>query len=607
MALNSSRPSEWLAPESATKDQEFWRAWLRQAQPALGASCVMIVQPAAGDQLERVMMRVGDQSREIPAGMVGAVVSADEPLQAITHDLGGGTFAVRLPWDEAMESPVVAVGEVPASTWADGPAPDWYDRVLLWATAAGRRRRIRELVTTRERADELAGALELMVLVRAHRAFKAAALEVCNQLAARHGADRVSLGWWRDPYVRVEAVSQMNQIESRMSAVGEVEAAMEEAIEQDVSLVWPRPEIDGGESVEIELQHAALARSQGGGFYATVPMRSGDRIVGAVTWQRDSHAFSASEVEGFALGLDALAPVLETRERQSGWFGRRWKRGAEEAMRRHWNLQHPWPKLAAVTAALVIAAMLLIHVPYRVEAEFRVRPVKQVVFSAAFDGFVESVQVAPGDRVTHGQPLFALDETALRLEEAELLADLSRFAREREQAEAKRELAGMRVAEAQRDQVAARLQRLQRRIAQTVAIAPFAGVVLDDGNLAERLGAPVRQGDALLRFAQLDGLFFELEVPEGDAILMTAGGPVEIAFRSRPDQVVPATITRIEPEAAVGGKGAFFRVRAVPVDGAEDWWRPGMTGIGKLITEKRSLADIFTRRLRNWLHLQLWW
>lgn len=607
MALTPWSPQAWLAPESAGTDQEFWREWLRQARPALGASCAMIVQPATGNKIERVMMRVGEQTREIPAGIVTAVLGEGGPLRTVSHDLGGGVFAVRLPWDEPAEAALVAVGEIPATEWREGPGAEWLDRVLLWATAAGRRRRIRELTTTKHRADELAGTLELTVLVRAHRTFKAAALEVCNQLAARHEADRVSLGWWRDPYVRMEAVSQMNQIESRMAAVGEIEAAMEEAIEQDVTLVWPRPVTDAGESVEIELQHGALARAQGGGYYATVPMRNGDRLLGAVTWQRESRAFTADEVGGFALGLDAVAPVLETLERHSGWWGRRGKRRVEDALRRNWNLQHPWPKLAAVTTALVLAAILIIHVPYRVEAEFRLRPVKQMVFSAAFDGFVESVSVLPGDSVTAGQPLFALDETALRLEEAELLADLSRFAREREQAEAKRELAGMRVAEAQRDQVAARLQRLQRKIGQTVAVAPFTGVVLDDGNLAERLGAPVRQGDALLRFAQLDGLFFELEVPEGDAVLMVEGGDVEIAFRSRPDEVLHATITRIEPEAAVGNKGAFFRVRALPKEGSEIWWRPGMTGIGKLITKERSLADIFTRRLRNWLHLQLWW
>jgi multidrug resistance efflux pump len=230
-----------------------------------------------------------------------------------------------------------------------------------------------------------------------------------------------------------------------------------------------------------------------------------------------------------------------------------------------------------------------------------------MIFSAPFDGFVESVAVAPGDFVQSEAALFALDATALRLEEGELLADLSRYAREREQAEAKRDLAAMRVAEAQRDQVSARLRRLRRQIDLTVARAPWGGFVLDDGNLAERLGAPVRQGDPLLRFAQLDGLYFELAVKEADAPLIAVGTEVDIAFRSRPDEVLRAVVTRIEPEASVQSDGAVFIVRAMPVDGLADWWRPGMTGLGKLITPKRSLMDIFTRRLRDWLHLQLWW
>src|SRR5690606_1224628 len=192
-----------------------------------------------------------------------------------------------------------------------------------------------------------------------------------------------------------------------------------------------------------------------------------------------------------ALVLDALAPVLAEKERRHGWWGRRLKRGAEEALRRHCNLRHPWPKLAAIATALGLAALVIIHVPYRAEAEFSLRPERQRVFSAPFDGFVENVSVAPGDFVEPGEPLFALDATALRLEEAEKLADLSRHEREREQAEAKRDLAAMRVAEAQRDQVRAQLERLRRRIDQAVSVAPFAGYVLDDGDLGERLGAPV--------------------------------------------------------------------------------------------------------------------
>ncbi len=614
MAVKPLRVSEWLAPEQAADEPQFWREWMRQAAPALGASSVVLVRPAGGGQPQRTMLRAGEQTRDFPSELIAAA-QGDAPLQWAPHDLGGGDFVLRLPWEERDDAPLIAVGEVRAREWgADGPDAAWLDRALLWGTAAGRRRRQRVLHRTRQQADELAHALELAVQVRAQPTFRAAALEVCNQLASRHGADRVVLGWWHEPYVKVAAVSQMNQVEANMTAVGAVEAAMEEAIEQDATLLWPAPNAESSplaegpvETGEILAQHAALSRDQGFPHLCTLPLRSGERIVGAVTWHRQDRAFSADEADGFALVLDAVGPLLETQERAQGWLGRRWRRAAEEAMRRHWNLQHPWPKLGAVVAALTLAALILIHVPLRVEAEFALRPERQMVFSAPFDGFVERVEVAPGDFVATGASLFALDGTSLRLQEAEMLADLSRYAREREQAEAKRDLAAMRVAEAQRDQVEARLARLRRQIAQTAAQAPFDGFVLDDGNLSERLGAPVRQGDALLRFAQLDGLFFELAVPEADAPLLAVGTAVEIAFRSRPDETVTATVTRIEPEAVVRPEGAVFIVRAAPEGALPTWWRPGMTGIGKLITEKRSLLDIFTRRLRDWLRLQLWW
>ncbi|MCF3649930.1 efflux RND transporter periplasmic adaptor subunit [Synoicihabitans lomoniglobus] len=608
MALKPRDVAEWLSADAAADEPTFWREWLRQARPVLGASCALIIQPATNGQAQRTLLRAGEQTRDLPEGLIAAALG-EQPLQLRPHEIGGGTFAVRVPWDQASPTAVVVVGEITAKTWgADGPDEAWRDRALLWANIASRRRTNREADLTRRRADELAHALELAVLLRAHDGFKGAALELCNQLADRHGADRVVLGWWREPYVRVEAVSQMNQIEPHMAAVGAVEAALEEAVEQDATILWSAAERTEAEELpKITAQHAALAREQGWTGLCTMPLRSGSRIVGAVTWQRQDRGFTADEAMGFALVLDGVAPWLEQKERAKGWWGRRLKRSVEETARRHWNLQHPWPKLAAVLVAVLLVTSLLVRVPYRVEAEFSLRPVRQMVFSAPFDGFVESMMVAPGDAIEPGTPLFALDSTALRLEEAELLADLSRFLREREQAEAKRDLAAMRVAEAQRDQIQARLQRLRRQISQATATTPFAGIVLDDGNLSERLGAPVRQGDALLRYAQLDGLFFELSVPEADAPLIAVGTRVEIAFRSRPDEVVVAEVSRIEPEAVVGATGAVFMVRAVPEVTAADWWRPGMTGIGKLITEKRSLLDIFTRRLIDWLRLQLWW
>lgn len=610
MALTLRAASEWTRAEAVPTDREFWQIWLRDAGPVIGATTAAIVKPASATEPERVLLRWG-VTTTLPEKMSSRTTKA-EPLVTEPAGMAEVWFALRLPWDEPEDDALVVVGKVPAAAIEEAGEAAWRDRVLLWATAAGRRRRARELDVIRTRADELAAAIEFGGRVRAQENFNAAALEACNQLALRYRAERVALGWWREPYVQIVAVNQHNRVEPRMTVVSEIEAAMEEAIEQDTIILWPEVTLSGDtvkdrSNTDVCLQHRTLAKTHGWKGLCTVPLRSDGKIVGAVTLHREGDVFTQDEAEQFALALDQIGPVLAEKERRSGNVGRRMKRAAEEAMQRHANLRNPWPKLAGVALALVLAASLLIHVPYRVEAEFRVRPKQQMVFSAPFDGFVAAVHVAPGDLVEEGAPLFALEDTRLRLEEGERLADLSRYSREREQAEASGDLALMRVAEARRDQVAAQLKKLRHQIAQTVVRAPFTGTALDDGDLSERLGAPVRQGDPLLRFARMEGLYFELLVPEADAPLIEVGGPVEVAFSGQPDEIHAARVVRVEPEAVAEERGAFFVVRAEPANEQLPWWRPGMTGIAKLSTERRSLFDIFTRRLRDWLHLKLWW
>ncbi len=86
----------------------------------------------------------------------------------------------------------------------------------------------------------------------------------------------------------------------------------------------------------------------------------------------------------------------------------------------------------------------------------------------------------------------------------------------------------------------------------------FEGVVVE-GDLRERISAPVKQGDALFKVARLDTLYAEAEVPERDVkeILQSAKG--EIAF------VHAAKYPRFDPNhrARRGDEGRkwFFLVR----------------------------------------------
>jgi multidrug efflux pump subunit AcrA (membrane-fusion protein) len=143
-------------------------------------------------------------------------------------------------------------------------------------------------------------------------------------------------------------------------------------------------------------------------------------------------------------------------------------------------------------------------------------------------------------------------------------------------------------------------------LAQADIVAPFAGVLVE-GDLKERRGSPVRQGDILMKIAQLEGLSMQLKVDERD-IHYVAGETIgEIAFASQPKLKFPIVIERIEPAARADAEGNTVIVRCRPEGEQPDWWRPGMTGIAKLDCGDRKLIWIFSRRTIDFLRMFLWW
>ena len=85
----------------------------------------------------------------------------------------------------------------------------------------------------------------------------------------------------------------------------------------------------------------------------------------------------------------------------------------------------------------------------------------------------------------------------------------------------------------------------------------------------------------------------------------------EMLTRSHPDRKIKFEVERINPVAEISGQNNVFKVRAtfVDVDLANDfqWLRPGMEGVAKIdIPPKRSYGFLWTRRLVNWIRMQLW-
>src|SRR5262249_8126375 len=136
-------------------------------------------------------------------------------------------------------------------------------RQLHWGAAGLEVLFVRDEVY-RERAsrERLQTVLELVAAAAAHERFSAAATALATELATRLHCERVTIGFLRGNKAHVDAVSHSAQFKERPNLLRSVSAAMEEAIDQGVSVVYPPlPE----QPAAVVRAHEELAGREGSG------------------------------------------------------------------------------------------------------------------------------------------------------------------------------------------------------------------------------------------------------------------------------------------------------------------------------------------------------
>jgi hypothetical protein len=444
--------------------------------------------------------------------------------------------------------------------------------------------------------------LDLLVLLDAQKKFVAMAMAFCNELATRHQCERVSLGWEERGYVRVKAISHTEKFVEKMEAVQVLEAAMEEALDQDEEVYYPP--LDG--ETLITRDHGKFAVKQSVKHLCSVPLRINGAAIAVVTLERESAPFEDTELRMLRICADVAAPRLSDLKKRDRWFGARWTGALREKAAGLLGPEHTWGKVGAILGAVALGVLFIPTFSYRVEAPFILRTEDVSYLSAAFDGYLSTVDVKIGSTVPAGGRLLALDTRDLLLEEAAALADCDRFAREEEKARAERQLAEMRISEAQLKQARARLELIRHRLAKAEIVSPFDAVVIE-GDLQKRIGSPVRQGDLLFKIARLDRIYIEARVDERDIQELKVGALGEIAFASQPKEKHPIRVVLVEPVAKTAEKGNVFVIRCEVTQPVVDWWRPGMSGIGKIEAGERTLFWIIFHRTIDFLRMFFWW
>ena len=454
----------------------------------------------------------------------------------------------------------------------------------------------------RKKQTDLIWTLELLLMLNQQDKFIAAAMTVVNETVARFHCRRVSLGWQIDGYIRLQSISHMEQFEPKMAIVNQLEAAMEEAFDQDEEIFYPAVTADP----PVSRDHAGYARSQQVGQILSLPLRVSGQVVGILCCERDQTPFSETDIYSLRILCDQIASRLTGLKNGDRWLGAKLQENLKSQFS---TLLGPEKTLVKLSGLLIFGLLLvsvLIKIPYRIEAPFilRSKDVRQV--TAPFAGYIDQVQVDIGEQVTAGSPLLTLDSSDLLLEEAAAITNRVRYLREAEKARARNALIEMKIAQAQVDQAQAQLELIQHRLNRAQLSSPLDGIIVE-GDFSERRGTPVEKGDVLFKVARHEKLYAEIRIDERDIQNLNPGQQGELAFVSRPRQKYQLQIQQINPLAQSETSGNIFLVRSEIFPDPESWWRPGMSGIAKTTVGKRSLLWILSHRTINFFRLLIWW
>lgn len=590
--------------------EEFWRVYLSEFSAAVRARRLLLL--VAGTPSGWCAVRQWpDAATDLPgdAEITAKLLSQVDGAIPITahQDSRLSAFALEFhgePLGKGKKSVML--------TFVDTNALETYSetRILDWAMLAAcipaqfatRRQSLAQPVPT-ERALRLYEILDLVIRLGRETRFMKMAFQMCNELAARYDCDRVSLGWVDGPYVRLVAASHIEKFDARSSAVRALESAMEEAMEQQSVIAYPL-----GDSSRAELvvrAHEKFSQGPGADFILTVPLVQGEKIVGLVCLERNNAALSEAERwEIRLLGESSARSLSDLRDRDR-WIG---KRIASSA--RQWldSLLGPrnavWKLAGGLTLSFLLIALVLPW-SYRVDSAVAIRSKDLLFIPAPFDGYLRRVHVEVGDRASQGDLLVELDTADLALEESMASADLQRTERETQKTQGMRQLAEMQINYARQLQSAARLDLIRNQLINAQIRAPYEGVVIE-GDLKKNIGAPVRKGDLLLKFAKTDDAFIELEIDQSDIHEVQAGSSGEFALVGRPDQKFRLTIDRVDPVAVNREGRTVYLARARPDDELQPIWRPGMGGSAKIEVGDRSLLWVMTHRTVRFLREFFW-
>jgi len=467
-------------------------------------------------------------------------------------------------------------------------------------------------------------AMQLSSAVAVAEGFESAAMGLCNELATRSGATRVSLGWVKaNKTIKIRALSHTEEFDKKQELIVMLQKVMEECYDQEQVVQY----IPGGQSSDNVTRAAqALSRSQGGHSVISIPLHQRSEIVGIVTLEfLPGQQLNPNISRGLTVAVDLLAPQLYDRHENDRWLITKAALSTRHGAEFVFGKQHTLAKLITVAVIGLLAFVWFFKPMYHVSAPFEFASIQPDSVVSPFEGRIESVKtivdpisgitrkIKPGDKVTKGDVLVRLDTKELRIKRNESVGQASAKDRESKMYAAQvadphadeQLLAKSQVAADERDHYLAEVAFYDYEIAQADIKAPRTGIILK-GDLEDKLNAPVKQGDEMFQIGDPNNLRIELSVEDRDIQDIHERQHGKIATNALPNEKFDFVVDRIVPVGAPKEGSNVFTVYGTVTGERSDAWLPGMAGEARVDVAPKRLAWIWTHRLIDFVRLKLW-
>ncbi|HRK31211.1 MAG TPA: HlyD family efflux transporter periplasmic adaptor subunit, partial [Tepidisphaeraceae bacterium] len=441
--------------------------------------------------------------------------------------------------------------------------------------------------------------------------FTAAAMGLCNELATRTGAARVSIGWQRFRNIRLKAMSHTENFDRKQELSVMIEKVMDECADQEGPVHY---EADGTGSENITRMAQQLSRAEGGATILSLPMRRSGDVKGVLSLEfHPGTKLNPAAMNGLVVAAELLSPQLHDRYEVDRWWITKTVLAVGNVGKMVVGPKH---RLGVLISMLVIGLILFVclYKPmYSVTAPFTFVSNDKRIMSAPYEGVLAKVHFKSGDSFKKGDVLAQMQTFDYEQQQIAKEREAEGKFREASKLRGEGKIADAIASEIMGKAAEAYALAYKSKVEQGRIVAPFDGQILK-GNLWDKQGTVIKMGDEVFTIGVVDpdALEVEMLVHERDIQEVTLAQKVngketgELATTSLPDTKIPFEIIRKVPLSESKDNKNVFRVYAKVTGPASSDWLPGMAGEAKINIEPRSLIWQGTHRFVDWVKMKAW-